>query len=494
MIGCSPQGLTQLQNLEWHTNLVPDTLRVRRMDAGNWIRISIQNDSDIEAKKWIVFFSTNIMKLESCFYDSEGKYEQNIYTHPKEIDFSEISHAGFPHFPIRLNPRETRTFYYFLDSSEDMTYANFPVKLLDTTSFHQLNNLYPEMVFLLSSIVLLFLFLSFGYWLKTRQILFPILSLFAFVLSISFFVLHVTPLSLLIDWQEREFKFPYFLFQTVSYLILFAFLHYVKRLWEPVLAIRKRFLLASAFGLIFLFVPISKSIFEYRIIVLGLATGLSTYYFLKSHKLLFQFRNPVTIVYLACWAIFLILNLAKNLYHFDFYPYNTLSIFSFVLFTPFHFIIVGYCLYTMSKRNFFIDSSQRNSVRKSTLGSLEIGGLVDRIHRMLEEDKVYLRSPLREEILARELGIGLHQFSEIINVEFKTNFPSLINQYRIATAKRLLIEFPKMSIAEVRVRSGFSSKSAFNLEFKKVMGMSPNQFRGKIRTSVLVSKESSQRE
>lgn len=75
------------------------------------------------------------------------------------------------------------------------------------------------------------------------------------------------------------------------------------------------------------------------------------------------------------------------------------------------------------------------------------------------------------------MGLSYHQLSELINSEYNFNFPSLLNQYRIKEAMVLLNEKPELNIAEVGRLSGFGSRSAFYLEFKKQSGVNPNQFR-----------------
>ena len=75
------------------------------------------------------------------------------------------------------------------------------------------------------------------------------------------------------------------------------------------------------------------------------------------------------------------------------------------------------------------------------------------------------------------MNVSYHQLSELINVEFNLNFPTLLNLYRIKEAKKILLEKPELNVAEVGKMAGFGSRSAFYLEFKKQSGVNPNQFR-----------------
>ncbi|TGK12594.1 helix-turn-helix domain-containing protein [Leptospira fletcheri] len=477
MVGCSRSGLDEVRKLEWHTNPIPDALRVRRMDRGNWLRYTLKNESDEMQERELTFFSTNISRIEFCSVDAQGKYENSEYIGSEHRDFQSVFRPSFPRFLIRLRPKESRTFYYFISSKEDITYANFPVKLLAGNATERLSLFwFTTQIYILtvSSIAIL---LALVYWRKRKNPVFLVLVLQVFLSFASFYFLQVKPFSFFFGESSRLLGFPYFLFQATTYAAFFLFLNFAERIWyndrEPNIS----FLGASLAGLPYLLIPLSPPVFEYRILILVATTGLSIYYFLKSHRTLFGSGRIPVLAYWISWAVFLLFNLGKALYHFDFYPYNEFSVFASVLFAPFHFVLVGICLFRMSSAEFFSKDLSKPVSRKSTVSSLEVDRLVSRIRALIEEERIFLKNSLKEEHLAKELGIGVHQLSEIINVEFKTSFPSLLNYYRIEEAKKLLGQSPKLTVTEVRVKSGFSSKSAFNLEFKKLTGLSPNGYR-----------------
>ncbi|WP_246031975.1 helix-turn-helix domain-containing protein [Leptospira fluminis] len=477
IVGCSRSGLDEIRKLEWHTNPIPDALRVRRMDRGNWIRYALKNESDEIQERELTFFSTNISRIEFCSVDAEGKYENSEYIGAESSDFQSVFRPSFPRFSIRLQPRESRTFYYFFSSMEDITYANFPVKLLTRSATQRLAEFwFTTQIYILTGSLIATL-LSLVYWYKRKNPVFLVLVLQVFLSFASFYFLQVKPFSFFIGGSGRLLGFPYFLFQATTYAAFFLFLNFVERIWDSDREPKISFLGASLVGLPYLLIPLSQPVFDYRILILVATTSLAIYYFLKSHRTLFGSSRIPILVYWISWAIFLVFNLGKALYHFDFYPYNEFSVFASVLYAPFHFVLIGGCLFRMSSTEFFSKDLPKPSSRKSTVSSLEVDRLVSRIRALIEEERIFLKNSLKEEHLAKELGIGVHQLSEIINVEFKTSFPSLLNYYRIEEAKKLLGLSPKLTVTEVRVKSGFSSKSAFNLEFKKLTGLSPNGYR-----------------
>lgn len=98
------------------------------------------------------------------------------------------------------------------------------------------------------------------------------------------------------------------------------------------------------------------------------------------------------------------------------------------------------------------------------------------ITNQLLADGVYKDSILTLRKLANKVGVSGHHLSQIINEHTRGNYYDLINGYRLAEAKRLLLE-ESLSIIDVAYESGFNSKSAFYSEFKKNTGQTPGQYR-----------------
>ena len=64
---------------------------------------------------------------------------------------------------------------------------------------------------------------------------------------------------------------------------------------------------------------------------------------------------------------------------------------------------------------------------------------------------------------------------------FEQNFFEYINAYRIEESKKLLAqqENAKITILEILDKAGFNSKATFNTFFKKIVGLTPTQYRKK---------------
>ncbi|GBF50895.1 DNA-binding helix-turn-helix protein [Leptospira ryugenii] len=109
--------------------------------------------------------------------------------------------------------------------------------------------------------------------------------------------------------------------------------------------------------------------------------------------------------------------------------------------------------------------------------NVDLVQITSRLNELLEKERVYLDPNFSEEKAAQLLGITYHQMSDLVNTHYKSNFPSLLNKYRISHAKSLLISEPDMNVTEVGKNSGFGSRSAFYSEFKKQTGSHPNAFK-----------------
>jgi AraC-like DNA-binding protein len=98
------------------------------------------------------------------------------------------------------------------------------------------------------------------------------------------------------------------------------------------------------------------------------------------------------------------------------------------------------------------------------------------IENLLTLDKVYHEPTYSRAKLAQECGTSEANLSRILNTHFGKTLPQLLNEYRVADAKRLLTETDapvKIVAAEV----GFNALPSFNRVFKDMTGVTPSKFR-----------------
>lgn len=101
------------------------------------------------------------------------------------------------------------------------------------------------------------------------------------------------------------------------------------------------------------------------------------------------------------------------------------------------------------------------------------------IEKAIHEDKLYLESNINLERFAEQISLKPRDVSAILKMHYQSNFFEFINRYRVEEAKRLLIapEFKDETILEIIYKSGFNSPSAFHRFFKRMVGITPTEFR-----------------
>lgn len=104
------------------------------------------------------------------------------------------------------------------------------------------------------------------------------------------------------------------------------------------------------------------------------------------------------------------------------------------------------------------------------------------------QQKLYLESHINIERFSEKIGIRTREVSEILNSHYHLNFFEFINGFRVEEAKRLLaLSDPSQeTILDIVYKSGFNSQSAFHRFFKRLVGMTPTEYR-----KVMIGKGSS---
>ncbi len=119
----------------------------------------------------------------------------------------------------------------------------------------------------------------------------------------------------------------------------------------------------------------------------------------------------------------------------------------------------------------------------STLKNTDCIVLVERLKRLLADEKIYRDENLSLASLAELLELSSHQASELINTHFNLGFSRLIRQHRIDEAKQQLIDEPRSSVLSIGLAVGFSSQSNFYTAFRELTGETPGQFRKRMGIS-----------
>ena len=93
------------------------------------------------------------------------------------------------------------------------------------------------------------------------------------------------------------------------------------------------------------------------------------------------------------------------------------------------------------------------------------------------EDKPYIKESLTLLDVAEETKLSPRLLSEFLNKYYKVNFCTWINRLRIEEVKRLLLEQPNLSLAEISMIVGFSDPASLSKIFKKISNESPSAYK-----------------
>jgi len=130
------------------------------------------------------------------------------------------------------------------------------------------------------------------------------------------------------------------------------------------------------------------------------------------------------------------------------------------------------------------DLVEKNSPEKNTKASqnvdeandAETALLLVRLNELLIDEELFSDTELSLQRLARKAGVPSRSVSRAINSQTGLNMSQWVNNARI-NAACVLLKQSDISIAQAMFESGFTTKSNFNREFRRVTGNSPSAWR-----------------
>ncbi|MBC9796649.1 helix-turn-helix domain-containing protein [Sinomicrobium weinanense] len=141
-------------------------------------------------------------------------------------------------------------------------------------------------------------------------------------------------------------------------------------------------------------------------------------------------------------------------------------------FTPYHLFLFELIAQLAVKKLAHISQDSRGSFTNDNAYYKQLCAL-------LEKEKIYRDENLSLSAVAEQLSISANYLSQLINSLSNSNFPDLINRYRVKEAMKWLThpDYKNYTVAGIGYESGFNSTSAFYAAFKKHTGITPTEYR-----------------
>ena len=104
--------------------------------------------------------------------------------------------------------------------------------------------------------------------------------------------------------------------------------------------------------------------------------------------------------------------------------------------------------------------------------------IIKKLIKHFRKDEVFINPDLSLKSLADKLQTNTSYLSAAVNSHFNCNLPTLINQYRVDKARKMLVaeEYKHYSVEGIATEVGFKSRTVFYHAFKSITGLSPNLY------------------
>lgn len=119
--------------------------------------------------------------------------------------------------------------------------------------------------------------------------------------------------------------------------------------------------------------------------------------------------------------------------------------------------------------------------KQAQLHGPQLQEIKERLQKLIQEDKVFLKKRYTITELAIQMQISVHLLSAFINQQFGMNFNDFINRLRISYSKELIDSgnATELNIFGLAAKCGFNNRNTFTTAFKKYTGTCPSEYLNK---------------
>ncbi len=124
----------------------------------------------------------------------------------------------------------------------------------------------------------------------------------------------------------------------------------------------------------------------------------------------------------------------------------------------------------------------RQKYSSSALDQQKLDHLESSLNSLMENEQLYCEPQLSIDMLASRMELPPRSVSQLINQRKGMNFFDYINRLRINEVCRQLSNTDR-TVLEIMYDTGFNSKSSFHTAFRKIMQMTPTEYRKKMSST-----------
>lgn len=134
----------------------------------------------------------------------------------------------------------------------------------------------------------------------------------------------------------------------------------------------------------------------------------------------------------------------------------------------------------MAKYNFTKKKEKTKAFSyRSSVSPKFVEEVAEKIIVKLMIEKKYRDPKYSAKQLADDIEVNSRHISAVISLRFQQNYSELVSRMRIYEAKYMLQDssFDKMTVEDIAINVGFSTRQSFYASFYKLCGMTPKEYR-----------------
>lgn len=124
------------------------------------------------------------------------------------------------------------------------------------------------------------------------------------------------------------------------------------------------------------------------------------------------------------------------------------------------------------------ETAEKEKYKTTRVSNEECRRMLSRLDRLMKENRSYTNPDLKIADLAETLGVSPHSLSFLFNQYLDKSYYDYVNEYRVKEFKVLIDAGgnERYTLTAMSEMCGFSSRASFFRHFKKLTGITPNEY------------------